>query len=51
MNEELVKRLEELDPSDDYHNGEIKDEAAYYAAVDRCIKIVKGELKDWRDKG
>ena len=50
--EELVKRLEELDPSDDYHAGEVTplDAHAYYAAIDRAIRFIKGELTDWTDQ-
>ena len=49
----LVKRLEELDPSDDYHAGEVTplDAHSYYAAIDRAVKIVTGELADWTDLG
>lgn len=46
--DELVKRLEELDPSDDYHFHEPSlDAHSYYAAIDRAVKIVSGELINW----
>jgi hypothetical protein len=47
--DEIVQKLNELDPSDAYHADETLDAESYYAALDRCILIVKGELKDWQD--
>lgn len=54
--DEIVAKIQELDPSDDYHNidreaGGPVDARGYYAALDRCIRIVYGELSDWKDKG
>jgi hypothetical protein len=49
--EELADRLLELDPSDDYHQGAWLDPSSYYAAIDRAVRIVTGELTDWTDRG
>lgn len=45
--EHLVAAMTEFDPSDAYHASDVQ-EPGYYAAIDRCIRLVKGEIKDWR---
>lgn len=52
MNEELISLIAEFDPSDNYHD---KDRAyddfsaGYYAALERVDRLLKGEIKNWRD--
>lgn len=46
--ERLVKALQEFDPSDDYHSG-AREEPGYYAAIDRAIRLVRGEIATWTD--
>ncbi len=52
--EDLIKRMQEFDPSDRYHTADSHyddyAEPGYYAAIDRCIRLLKGEINDWRDK-
>ena len=45
----LVKALQEFDPSDDYHRGDTHT-PGYYAAIDRAIKLVRGEIHGWTDR-
>ena len=49
----LVDRLLELDHDDAYHHQHdlSTPSRAYGAAIDRAVKIVKGELRDWTDHG
>lgn len=47
---ELADRLREMDPSDDYHDGASLDDRSYYAAIDRAVRLVKGEISDWQER-
>jgi hypothetical protein len=46
--EELIARMDEFDPSDRYHDRSL-DAVGYYAAIDRCISLLKGEINSWTD--
>ncbi len=43
----LTDAMLEFDPSDDYHASDL-DARSYYAAVERCVRLVSGEIKDWQ---
>lgn len=43
----LVTAMAEFDASDKYHAADAQ-EPGYYAAIDRCIRLVKGEITDWQ---
>lgn len=44
----LIDRIAEFDPSDEYHGGYHYDDRSYYAAIDRCVRLINGSLTDWR---
>lgn len=50
----LIKALEEMDPSDEYHDderGRWEHDMApgYYAAIDRAVHLVAGRIAKWTD--
>ena len=48
--EDIHRKIQELDPSDAYHEGESIDAVSYYRALDRALGIVNEELVDWRSR-
>jgi hypothetical protein len=46
----LIDRIAEFDPSDEYHGGHDYDDRSYYAAIDRCVRLINGSLTDWRTR-
>ena len=50
----LIKALEEMDPSDEYHRDEVCCDdcglsVGYYSAIDRAIQLIRGDIKTWAD--
>lgn len=48
MERPLTSKVIEFDPTDEYHRGEELDAKSYYAAIDRVIALLKGEITDWQ---
>ena len=44
----MIARMQEFDPSDDYHRDDIHA-PGYHAAIDRCIRLIRGEIESWTD--
>jgi hypothetical protein len=44
----LAERVLEFDASDDYHRGDIS-EPGYYAALNRAVSLIQGEIATWTD--
>lgn len=44
----LADRVAEFDPSDAYHCDPDLDARAYYAAIDRVLRLLRGEITDWK---
>lgn len=44
----LVTALLEFDASDDYHRNDVY-EPGYYAAIDRAVRLIRGEISTWTD--
>lgn len=51
MRRELISRMQEFDFSDDYHKEDPGPEGTgfYYAAIDRCIALLRGDISVWTD--
>lgn len=48
--DDAAAEIVQFDPSDAYHENEGDiDEHSYYAAIDRCIALLKGKIADWTD--
>lgn len=48
--DDLANALTEFDPSDDYHSGDGElDDRSYYAAIDRAVRLIRGEITGWTD--
>lgn len=45
----LIKALEEMDPSDDYHRDGCGLSVGYYSAIDRAINLIRGDITTWTD--
>lgn len=51
MRQHLIDRMQEFDPDDDYHGGVEGDPTpGYYAAIDRCIALLRGDITVWTDR-
>jgi hypothetical protein len=50
VDQEIINRILEFDISDDYHPDFHDPVDAYYAAIDRVIAFLNGEINSWRDK-
>lgn len=53
--DKLIEKLHEFDPSDNYHeqdhfpedDNELDFARGYYAAINRVIALLRGEIEDW----
>lgn len=45
----ILEEMSRFNPNDAYHAGVKLDDDTYYAAMDRCIDLVKGKINNWTD--
>lgn len=59
VSQHIIDRIESFYPNDKYHGFPLDDRemrnpnvytAGYEAAIDRVIKLLKGDITDWKDR-